>query len=85
MGAGLTTAGGGDGAGELALEPEEAAMRIGEWGGERAGGSGSGSGSASRRRSRRVRGEDRRAAWWRSGWDLRRGRSMAVVVGAVRL
>ena len=79
MGAGLTTAGGGDGAGELALEPEEAAMRIGEWGGESAGG------SASRRRSRRVRGEDRRAAWWRSGWDLRRGRSMAVVVGAVRL
>jgi len=83
VGAGLTTAGGGDGAGELALEPEEAAMRIGEWGGERAGGNGSG--SASRRRSRRVRGEDRRAAWWRSGWDLRRGRSMAVVVGAVRL
>ena len=32
MGAGLTTAGGGDGAGELALEPEEAAMRIGDMG-----------------------------------------------------
>jgi hypothetical protein len=66
------------------LEPEEAAMRIGSrWVGERA----NGVRSASRRRSRRVRGEDRRAAWWRSGWDLRRGRSRVVVVmvGAARL
>jgi len=73
----LTTAAGGAGAGELAPEPDEAAMRTA---GERA----SGSGSASRRRSRRVRGEEKRAARWRrSGRDLTRGRSM-VVGAAVR-
>lgn len=72
-------AAGGAGAGELAPEPDEAAMRICGWERERA------SRSASRRRSRRVRGEDRRAAWWRSGWDLRRGRSMVVGAASARL
>jgi hypothetical protein len=64
---GLTTGGGGDGAGELALEPDEAAMRVG-W---RVRGRRDGS------EARAARWRRRRGAWWRSGWDLRRGRSMA--------
>jgi hypothetical protein len=64
---GLTTGGGGDGAGQLALEPDEAAMRVG-W---RVQGRRDGS------EARAARWRRRRGAWWRSGWDLRRGRSMA--------
>lgn len=58
------------------MEPDEAAMRVGWRVQARRGGSGA---RAARRRRRGTLGGERRAAWWRwrSGWDLRRGRSMA--------